>query len=234
MAQPMHMQPFQFQGPPGDKLGWEQRIVKWADDYLKKLRGGTLAYPHETGAGKPQAQSLRGYLLSLSVLAVLRNSKVDTSYGPSMRLSAENADTARVIPQQEQARQQYYLDLFADDVALLERIKSTLGSQPVLEKEAVWTTFGKVFTDLDRSRITKPTELASTLEFAYEELKLSLGETFEQKLVAAWETVLDHLLKDVFVGQLKFVGDELARDRAAIQNPNQLLAKVRKACQSGP
>ena len=232
MAQPMHMQPFQFQGPPGDKLGWEQRIVKWADDYLRKLRGGTLAYPHETGAGKPQAQSLRGYLLSKSMLAVLQNSSVDTSYGPSMRLSAENADTARVIPQQEQARQQYYLDLFADDVALLERIKSTLGSQPVLEKEAVWTTFGKVFTDLDRSRITKPTELASTLEFAYEELKLSLGETFEQKLVAAWETVLDHLLKDVFVGQLKFVGDELARDRAAIQNPNQLLAKVRKACQA--
>jgi hypothetical protein len=92
-----------------------------------------------------------------------------------MRLSAENADTARVIPQQEQARQQYYLDLFADDVALLERIKSMLGTQPVLEKEAVWTTFGKVFTVLDRSRITKPTELASTLEFAYEELKLCLG-----------------------------------------------------------
>jgi hypothetical protein len=232
MAQPMHIQPFQFQGPPGDKLGWEQRIVKWADEYLKKLRGGTLAYPHETGAGKPQAQSLRGYLLSKSMLAVLQNSSVDTSYGPSMRLSAENADTARVIPQQEQARQQYYLDLFADDVALLERIKSMLGSQPVLEKEAVWTTFGKVFTDLDRSRITKPTELASTLEFAYEELKLSLGETFEQKLVAAWETVLDHLLKDVFAGQLKFVGDELARDRAAIPNPNQLLAKIRKACQA--
>ena len=155
----------------------------WADEYLKKLRGGTLAYPHETGAGKPQAQSLRGYLLSKSMLAVLQNSSVDTSYGPSMRLSAENADTARVIPQQEQARQQYYLDLFADDVAFLERIKSMLGSQPVLEKEAVWTTFGKVFTDLDRSRITKPTELASTLEFAYEELKMSLGETFEQKLV---------------------------------------------------
>ncbi len=79
MAQPMHMQPLQFQGPspPGDKLGWEQplqqRIVKWADEYLRKLRGGTLAYPHETGAGKPQAQSLRGYLPSLPVLAVLRN-----------------------------------------------------------------------------------------------------------------------------------------------------------------
>ena len=89
MAQPMHMQPFQFQGPPGDKLGWEQRIVKWADDYLKKLRGGTLAYPHETGAGKPQAQSLRGYLLSGPVLAVLKNSGVNTSHGNSMRLSAE-------------------------------------------------------------------------------------------------------------------------------------------------
>ena len=147
----MHMQPFQFQGPPGDKLGWEQRIVKWADDYLKKLRGGTLAYPHETGAGKPQAQSLRGFLLSRPVLAVLKNSGVNTSYGNSMRLSAEDAHTARVIPQQDQARQQYYLDLFADDVALLERIKSMLGSQPVLEKEAVWTTFGKVFTELDRS-----------------------------------------------------------------------------------
>jgi hypothetical protein len=46
-----------------------------------------------------------------------------------MRLPAENAHTARVIPQQEQARQQYYLDLFADDVALL--VKSKLGSQPV-------------------------------------------------------------------------------------------------------
>ena len=232
MAQPMHMQPFQFQGPPGDKLGWEQRIVKWADDYLKKLRGGTLAYPHETGAGKPQAQSLRGFLLSGPVLAVLQNSKVDTSYGNSMRLSAESTHTARVIPQQEQARQQYYLDLFADDVALLERIKSMLGSQPVLEKEAVWTTFGKVFTELDRSRVTKPTELASTLEFAYEELKMSLGEKFEQKLVDAWDTVLDHLLKDVFAGQLKFVGDEFARDRATIRNPNELLAKIRKACQA--
>ena len=232
MAQPMHMQPFQFQGPPGDKLGWEQRIVKWADDYLKKLRGGTLAYPHETGAGKPQAQSLRGFLLSGPVLAVPKNSGVNTSYGNSMRLSAEDAHTARVIPQQDQARQQYYLDLFADDVALLERIKSMLGSQPVLEKEAVWTTFGKVFTELDRSRITKPTELASTLEFAYEELKMSLGETFEQKLVDTWEAVLDHLLKDVFAGQLKFVGDEFARDRATIRNPNELLAKIRKACQA--
>ena len=102
MAQPMHMQPFQFQGPPGDKLGWEQRIVKWADDYLKKLRGGTLAYPHETGAGKPQAQSLRGFLLSGPVLAVLKNSGVNTSYGNSMRLSAEDAHTARVIPQQDE------------------------------------------------------------------------------------------------------------------------------------
>ena len=103
MAQPMHMQPFRFQGPPGDKLGWEQRIVKWADEYLKKLRGGTLAYPHETGAGKPQAQSLRGYLLSVPVLAVLQNSKVDTTYGNSIRLSAESAHTARAIPQQGQA-----------------------------------------------------------------------------------------------------------------------------------
>ena len=89
MAQPMHMQPFRFQGPAGDKLGWEQRIVKWADDYLKKLRGGTLAYPHETGAGKPQAQSLRGHLLSVPVLAVLQNSKVDTSYGNSMPIGGE-------------------------------------------------------------------------------------------------------------------------------------------------
>jgi hypothetical protein len=79
------------------------------------------------------------------MLAVLQNSKVDTSYGISMRLSAENAHTARVIPQQEQARQQFCLDLFPDDVALSERIKSMLGSQPVLEKEAVWTMFVNVF-----------------------------------------------------------------------------------------
>jgi len=59
----------------------------------------------------------------------------------------------------------------------LERIKSMLGGQPVVEKEAVWTTVGKVCTELDRSRITTPTELACTLECAYKELKTSLGET---------------------------------------------------------
>ena len=85
------------------------------------------------GRASRKRNRLRGYLLSVSVLAVLKNSKVDTRYGNSMRLSAESTHTARVIPQQDQARQQYYLDLFADDVALLERIKSMLGSQPVLE-----------------------------------------------------------------------------------------------------
>ena len=52
------------------------------------------------GRASRKRNRLRGYLLSVPVLAVLLNSDVDTTYGNSMRLSAENAHTARVIPQQ--------------------------------------------------------------------------------------------------------------------------------------
>jgi hypothetical protein len=50
------------------------------------------------------------------------------------------------LPTQEQAKTQFWVDLFADDVRLLEHLIDKLGNEPAREEQAVWRTFSeKVF-----------------------------------------------------------------------------------------
>ena len=141
-------------------------------------------------------------------------------YGANVRLSEGGEHRLKQVPDSEHARAQYYRDLYADDMALLKRIKTVLGSQPTLDSEAVWVTFARrIFVEIDRSSVTNVAELPDAYEFEYETLKEELGASYEQGLVDNWPTVMDYLLQHVFIGALQeAVGDQIAKVRSTTRH----------------
>lgn len=227
------MQPFQFKVPNSNQ-GWKSRMVDWATKYLAKLEGGSIVYGHEAGPGKTLNQNLRGYLLPTALIPVLTRCGVVMDYGDNVRFSEGEKHRPRQVPDSEHARAQYYRDLYADDIALLKQIKTKLGSQPTLDTEAVWVTFARrIFVEIDRSSVTNVAELPDAYEFEYETLKEELGASYEQSLVDNWPTVMDYLLQHVFIGALQeAVGDQIAKVRSTITNPQELFEKIRTDCQA--
>jgi hypothetical protein len=134
------------------------------------------------------------------------------------------------LPTQEQAKTQFWVDLFADDVRLLEHLIDKLGNEPAREEKAVWRTFSeKVFTKRKPST-SDPLDLAAHIAFEWTELKLS-DSSFEARLQSAWTATMDHLLTEVFTGDLKAaVGDVIAKDRHLIDSPQKLIDKIKECC----
>jgi hypothetical protein len=135
------------------------------------------------------------------------------------------------LPTQEQAKTQFWADLFADDVRLLEHLIDKLGNEPAREEKAVWRTFSeKVFTKRKPSTSADPLDLAAHMAFEWMDLKLS-DSSFEARLQSAWTATMDHLLTEVFTGDLKAaVGDVIAKDRHLIDSPQKLIDKIKECC----
>ena len=138
---------------------------------------------------------------------------------------------------QEQAKTQFYLDLYADDIQFLEHLIDKLGNEPAREEKAVWRSFSsseEVFTKRKPSTGANPLELAAAIAYAYEELKFS-DASFETKLQSAWTAtgtmehlrcsmVPLHLLTEVLTGDLKAAaGDVIANDGPAEGIPSTAL-----------
>jgi hypothetical protein len=135
------------------------------------------------------------------------------------------------LPTQEQAKTQFWVDLFADDVRLLEHLIDKLGNEPAREEKAVWRTFTeKIFTTRKPSTSADPLDLAAHMAFEWMDLKLS-DSSFEARLQSAWTATMDHLLIEVFTGDLKAaVGDVIAKDRHLIDSPQKLIDKIKECC----
>jgi len=226
-----HAKPFDFHPTDGSNIGFQERLVSWCKRYLRDLKGGIYVYPHQTSAGKQTAPSLRYHLLSQSVCAAVRTFGADTDFGAAIRHSEANPKAIRDLPTQDQARTQFYLDLYADDVRFLEHLIDKLGNEPAREEKAVWRTFSeKVFTKRKPSTGTNPLELAAHIVFEWTDLKFS-DPSFENKLQSAWTATMDHLLTEVFTGDLKAaVGDVIATDRHLIDSPQKLIEKIQECC----
>ena len=227
-----HAKPFEFHPTDGSSnLSFRERLAIWCKKYLKDLRGGIYVYPHQNSAGKAIASTLRYHLLSQPVCEAAVAYGANTDFGPAIRHSEANPRATRDLPTQEQAKTQFWVDLFADDVRLLEHLIDKLGNEPAREEKAVWRTFSeKVFTKRKRSTSADPLDLAAHMAFEWMDLKLS-DSSFEARLQSAWTATMDHLLIEVFTGDLKAaVGDVIAKDRHLIDSPQKLIDKIKECC----
>ena len=163
-----HAKPFDFHPTDGSTIGLQERLVSWCKRYLRDLKGGIYVYPHQTSAGKQTAPSLRYHLLSQSVCAAVRTFGANTDFGARIRHSEANPKAIRDLPTQDQARTQFYLDLYADDVRFLEHLIDKLGNEPAREEQAIWRTFSKkLFTERKPSTGAKPLEYAAAIAFEW-------------------------------------------------------------------
>jgi hypothetical protein len=134
------------------------------------------------------------------------------------------------LPTQEQAKTQFWVDLFADDVRLLEHLIDKLGNEPAREEQAVWRTFSEKVFKRKPSLGANPLDLAAHIAHDWTDLKLS-DSSFEARLQSAWSATMDHLLIEVFTGDLKAaVGDVIAKDRHLIDSPQKLIDKIKECC----
>ena len=226
-----HAKPFDFHQTDGSSnLSFRERLSLWCKKYLRELEAGIHVYPHQTSNGKTTATALRYHLLSQSVCEAAVTFGANTDFGPAIRHSEGNPRAIRDLPTQEHARTQFYLDLYADDVRLLKHLIDKLGNEPAREEKAVWRTFSeKVFTKRKPSTSEDPLDLAAHIAFEWTELKLS-DSSFETRLQSAWSATMDHLLNEVFTGDLKAaVGDVIAKDRQLIDSPQKLIDKILKS-----
>ena len=227
-----HAKPFDFHQTDGSSnLSFRDRLVLWCKKYLKELQAGIHVYPHQTSTGKLTASALRYHLLSEPVCAAAVTFGANTDFGAAIRHSEENPKAIRDLPTQEHARTQFYLDLYADDVRLLKHLIDKLGNEPAREEKAVWRTFSeKVFTKRKSSTGANPLDLAAHIAFEWTDLKLS-DSSFEARLQSAWSATMDHLLDEVFTGDLKAaVRDVIATDRHLIDSPQKLIDKIKECC----
>ena len=227
-----HAKPFDFHQTDGSSnLSFRERLVLWCKKYLKELQAGIHVYPHQTSTGKLTAPALRYHLLSEPVCAAAVTFGANTDFGAAIRHSEENPKAIRDLPTQEHARTQFYLDLYADDVRLLKHLIDKLGNEPAREEKAVWRTFSeKVFTKRKPSTSADPLDLAAHIAFEWTDLKLS-DSSFEARLQSAWSATMDHLLDEVFTGDLKAaVRDVIATDRHLIDSPQKLIDKIKECC----
>ena len=227
-----HAKPFDFHQTDGSSnLSFRDRLVLWCKKYLKELQAGIHVYPHQTSTGKLTASALRYHLLSEPVCAAAVTFGANTDFGAAIRHSEENPKAIRDLPTQEHARTQFYLDLYADDVRLLKHLIDKLGNEPAREEKAVWRTFSeKVFTKRKPSTSADPLDLAAHIAFEWTDLKLS-DSSFEARLQSAWSATMDHLLDEVFTGDLKAaVRDVIATDRHLIDSPQKLIDKIKECC----
>ena len=95
----------------------------------------------------------------------------------------------------------------------------------------MWRTFSeKVFTKRKPSTSADPLDLAAHIAFEWTDLKLS-DSSYEARLQSAWSATMDHLLDEVFTGDLKAaVGDVIAKDRHLIDSPQKLIDKIQECC----
>ena len=227
-----HAKPFDFYPTDGSSSqSFRERLVLWCKKYLKELEAGIHVYPHQTSLGKQTAPALRYHLLSQPVCAAAVTYGANIDFGPAIRHSEANPKAIRDWPTQEQARTQFYLDLYGDDVRLLKHLIDKLGNEPAREEKAVWRTFSeKVFTKRKSSTGANPLDLAAHIAFEWTDLKLS-DCNFETTLQLAWTATMDHLLTEVFTGDLKAaVGDVIAKDRHLIDSPQKLIEKIQECC----
>ena len=227
-----HAKPFDFHQTDGSSnLSFRERLVLWCKKYLRELEAGIHVYPHQTSTGKPTASALRYHLLSQPVCEAAVAYGANTDFGPAIRRSEANPTAIRDLPTQEQAKTQFWVDLFADDVRLLKHLIDKLGNEPAREEKAVWRTFSeKVFTKRKPSTSADPLDLAAHIAFEWTDLKLS-DSSFEARLQSAWSATMDHLLDEVFTGDLKAaVGDVIATDRHLIDSPQKLIDKIKECC----
>ena len=227
-----HAKPFDFYPTDGSSSqSFRDRLVLWCKKYLKELEAGIHVYPHQTSLGKQTAPALRYHLLSQPVCAAAVTYGANIDFGPAIRHSEANPKATRDLPTQEQARTQFYLDLYGDDVRLLKHLIDKLGNEPAREEKAVWRTFSeKVFTKRKSSTGANPLDLAAHIAFEWTDLKLS-DCNFETTLQLAWTATMDHLLTEVFTGDLKAaVGDVIAKDRHLIDSPQKLIEKIQECC----
>ena len=227
-----HAKPFDFHQTDGSSnLSFRERLVLWCKKYLRELEAGIHVYPHQTSTGKPTASALRYHLLSQPVCEAAVAYGANTDFGPAIRRSEANPTAIRDLPTQEQAKTQFWVDLFADDVRLLKHLIDKLGNEPAREEKAVWRTFSeKVFTKRKPSTSADPLDLAAHIAHEWMDLKLS-DCSFETTLQSAWTATMDHLLTEVFTGDLKAaVGDVIATDRHLIDSPQKLIDKIKECC----
>ena len=227
-----HAKPFEFHPTDGSSnLSFRERLVLWCTKYLRELEAGIHVYPHAAVSGKAIAPALRYHLLSQSVCAAAVAYGANIDFGANIRRSEANPTAIRDLPTQEQAKTQFWVDLFADDVRLLKHLIDKLGNEPAREEKAVWRTFSeKVFTKRKPSTSADPLDLAAHIAFEWTDLKLS-DSSFEARLQSAWSATMDHLLDEVFTGDLKAaVGDVIAKDRHLIDSPQKLIDKIKECC----
>jgi hypothetical protein len=227
-----HAKPFDFHQTDGSSnLSFRERLVLWCKKYLRELEAGIHVYPHQTSAGKAIAPALRYHLLSQPVCEAAVAYGANTDFGPAIRRSEAHPTAIRDLPTQEQAKTQFWVDLFTDDVRLLKHLIDKLGNEPAREEKAVWRTFSeKVFTKRKPSTSADPLDLAAHIAFEWTDLKLS-DSSFEARLQSAWTATMDHLLTEVFTGDLKAaVGDVIAKDRHLIDSPQKLIDKIKECC----
>ena len=163
-----HAKPFEFYPTDGSNLGFNERLVRWCKRYLNDLRGGISVYPHAAVSGKAIAPALRYHLLSQSVCAAAVTCGANTDFGGAIRHSEANPTAIRDLPTQEQAKTQFYRDLYADDIQFLQHLIDKLGNEPAREEKAVWRSFSsseEVFTKRKPSTGAKPLELAAAIAY---------------------------------------------------------------------
>ena len=125
----------------------------------------------------------------------------DTDFGAAIRHSEANPKAIRDLPTQELARTQFYLDLYADE--LLEHLIEKLGNEPAREEQAIWRTFSqKLFASSKPSTFTKTLDFAAQMVYEWTELNVS-DSNFETTLQSAWTATMEHLLTEIFTGDLK-------------------------------
>jgi hypothetical protein len=227
-----HAKPFEFHPTDGSSnLSFRERLVLWCKKYLRELEAGIYVYPHAAISGKPTAPALRYHLLSQAVCEAAVAYGANTDFGVSIRHSDANPKAIRDLPTQDQAKTQFYLDLYANDVKLLKHLIDKLGNEPAREEKAVWRTFSeKLFGKRKPSASADPLDLAAHIAYEWTDLKLS-DSSFEARLQSAWSPTMNHLLEEVFTGDLKAaVGDVIAMDRQLIDSPQKLIDKIKECC----
>ena len=179
-----HAKPFDFYPTDGSSSqSFRDRLVLWCKKYLKELEAGIHVYPHQTSLGKQTAPALRYHLLSQPVCAAAVTYGANIDFGPAIRHSEANPKAIRDLPTQEQARTQFYLDLYGDDVRLLKHLIDKLGNEPAREEKAVWRTFSeKVFTKRKSSTGANPLDLAAHIAFEWTGLVAELPSNLARGL----------------------------------------------------
>ena len=108
-----------------------------------------------------------------------------------------------------------------------QRARSKLFGAP-FRRQIACSFSKKLLTERKPSTGAKPLEYAAAIAFEWEELKSS-DASFENKLQLAWTATMDHLLTEVFTGDLKAaVGDVIATDRHLIDSPQKLIEKIQE------